>query len=140
MATLWTIALAFGAALVAAIGGLAAWYAWMVRSRRRPEPGYDYVMVLEDGEAREVTLDEREYLETEFSPADGARPYIKFRYESVDGWGSLAGFLLRRQLPARIGIRSADTEDSQHPAAKTTNQEAEQGAAGQPATTPRVGD
>lgn len=83
----------------------------MVRSRRRPDSGYDYVMVLADGGAREVTHGERDYLETEFSPVDGARPYIKFRYESVDGWGSLAGFLLRRQLPARIAIRSAPPED-----------------------------
>lgn len=70
-------------------------------------------MVNDDDSAREVTAHERDYLETEFSPADGARPYIKFCYESLDGWGSIGGFLLRRQLPSRIAIRKPTGEEEE---------------------------
>ncbi|MEZ5385493.1 MAG: hypothetical protein R3F13_08260 [Prosthecobacter sp.] len=105
MASLWIILTTIVSAFLAAGFGFWAWYKWMTRKRRPIEAGYKYVMVTDDGGARELTADEREYLEAEFSPTDGARPYIKFRYESLDGWGSLAGFLARRQLPSWIAIR-----------------------------------
>lgn len=111
MPPLWTVLTTLGSLVVAAIAGFLGWYAWMCRSRRASEPGYDYIMVLEDGGAREVTPGEQQYLETEFSPADGARPYIKFRYESLDGRGSVAGFLRRRQLPSEIPIRETASND-----------------------------
>ena len=107
----WTVLLSLGSLVIFVIAGLLAWYAWMSRSRRPSDDGYDYIMVLDDGGAREVTPGEQQYLETEFSPADGARPYIKFRYESLDGRGSVAGFLRRRQLPADIVIREASLLD-----------------------------
>ena len=62
----------------------------------------DYVYVQNDGSYRELTLDEREYVRTEFLPGDGARPYIKGRYRSRTPTGSLAGFLLRRKLPKEV--------------------------------------
>src|SRR5688572_21795819 len=102
MAGIGSTAIVGGTVLLSALVVFFSWLAWMSRSRRPRENGYQYVMVTKDGSAREVTPAEREYLETEFDPADGARPYIKFRYESVDGWGSIEGFLLRRQLPSRI--------------------------------------
>ncbi|MFN8383399.1 MAG: hypothetical protein U0V02_15760 [Anaerolineales bacterium] len=80
------------------------WVSWQTRSRRSKDDGYQYVYVEEDGSAREVTADEKKYLETEFQPADGARPYIKLRYESTAPGGSISGFLRRRQLPSNIQI------------------------------------
>jgi hypothetical protein len=87
---------------VLAIIAYCLWFFWQTRSRRPNEDGYKYVYIEDNGSAREVTADERIYLETEFHPADGARPYIKLRYESLNGWGELSGFLLRRQLPKNI--------------------------------------
>jgi hypothetical protein len=66
--------------------------------------GDEYVYVNQDGTVRELCEDERRYLETDFSPADGARPYIKLFYRSRNGWGSRSGFLLRKKVPSRIAI------------------------------------
>ena len=74
-----------------------AWFYWQTRPRRPKEDGYRYIWVEEDGSAREVTAYEKEHLETKFLPGDGARPYIKTRYETLDGWGSISGYLPRRQ-------------------------------------------
>ena len=39
-----------------------------------------YVYVNEDGTARELHPNERQYLETEFLPGDGAAPHVKRSY------------------------------------------------------------
>ena len=62
-----------------------------------------------DGSARELTAGEQEYLSETFSGGDGARPYIKFRYESLTPDGRIVGFLERRQLPAGIEIQPPPT-------------------------------
>jgi len=77
---------------------------WNHRPRRPHEDGFQYVYINQDGSARELADDERDYLNTEFHGADGARPYVKSRYESKDGWGSISGFIERRKVPARIQI------------------------------------
>ena len=99
-----------GFVLLLAIGYF-IWFSWQTRARRPKENGYRYIWVEHDGSAREVTEDEREYLETEFLPGDGARPYIKMRYEALDGWGNLSGFLQRRQLPKNIHIDQSISEE-----------------------------
>ena len=71
----------------------------------------EFVRVRADGSARELRPDEIEYLNTDFHGADGARPYIKGRYESLDGWGLMSGFLLRRALPPDVSVLPADAED-----------------------------
>jgi hypothetical protein len=63
--------------------------------------------VEDDGGARELNADERGYLSTKFHPADGARPYIKFRYESLTPDGRLSGYLRRHQLPKDVAIRQS---------------------------------
>ena len=85
---------------------LVLWGSWwyLRRSRRPKENGFRYIYVNHDGSARELTADEQEYLNTPFDGADGARPYIKFRYESLNPDGRIIGFLERRQLPAGIEI------------------------------------
>ena len=79
-------------------------FLWKARWRRSKDDNYRYISVEDDGTAREVTSDEKEYLETKFLPGDGARPYIKSCYEEANGWGSMSGFLPRRQLPKNIPI------------------------------------
>ncbi|MGD0897160.1 MAG: hypothetical protein ABR915_04945 [Thermoguttaceae bacterium] len=79
---------------------------------------YPYVYINEDGSARELHSKEREYLETPFGPGDGARPYVKFRYEDRDGWGSLAGFCARSEVPSGALIAAAPAEDPHPPMSK----------------------
>jgi hypothetical protein len=81
------------------------WWSFLRRSRRPKESGFRYVYVNPDGSARELTADEQEYLNTPFSGGDGARPYIKFRYESLTPDGRMIGYLERRHLPAKIKIQ-----------------------------------
>jgi len=76
---------------------------------------YPYVYVLADGSARELHENERKYLETEFSGADGARPYIKKNYEARDGWGEIKGYLQRGHLPPGTLIHPAPTENPSKP-------------------------
>jgi len=88
---------------VVAIGG----FVWMFGPRRGNEPGFKFVYVNQDGSVREVSPGEQAYLSEKFSGGDGGRPYIKFRYESADGWGSRSGFIERRRVPARVAILPA---------------------------------
>ena len=64
----------------------------------------EFVYVNQDGSVRELSLDEREYLSSKFSPGDSARPYIKSSYKSKDGWGSISGFLPRTRVPRHIAL------------------------------------
>jgi hypothetical protein len=77
---------------------------WRWRPRRPQGPGFRFVYINQDGSAREVSPEERDYLSQEFHGSDGGRPYIKSSYESRDGWGSRSGFLERRRVPARLEI------------------------------------
>lgn len=81
---------------------------FLIRSRpRRPrEPGFEFVYVNDDGSARELDADEREYLSTKFEFGDGGRPYIKGWYEETTPDYKLRGYLRRRQLPKRILLKS----------------------------------
>ncbi|WP_459209648.1 hypothetical protein [Aquimarina rhabdastrellae] len=68
---------------------------------------FKYVYVNEDGTIRELTKDEQEYLQEEFSPGDGARPYIKDSYESRTPDKKIRGFLERTKIPKHIEIAKA---------------------------------
>lgn len=72
-----------------------------------PKPSEALVYVEADGSARELTEAEKTYVDTAFSPFDGARPYIKSRYDQRDGWGEIKGFLHRKQLPKDTSIKPA---------------------------------
>jgi hypothetical protein len=80
---------------------------------RRPDG--DYIYVNDDGSARELTLDEREYVAKryEFHPNDGGRPHIKSRYKSCARLGDtiigMGGFLHR--LPKSIAVQPAALEE-----------------------------
>lgn len=77
---------------------------WFLGPRRAREPGFRFVYVNMDGSVRELSSEEQAYLSEEFSGADGGRPYIKWSYESRDGWGTRAGFLERRRVPFWVKI------------------------------------
>src|SRR5215469_13960500 len=71
------------------------------------KPSEALVWINDDGSARELTDAEKKYVDTDFSPFDGARPSIKSHYEMRNGWGELHGFLLRRNVPQGVAIAPA---------------------------------
>lgn len=70
----------------------------------------DLVYVNQDGSARELMADEREYLSQEFGPHARDRPYVKSGYKSLDGWGSLSGFLPRNKVPRGVAIEPVNPD------------------------------
>jgi hypothetical protein len=76
---------------------------------------YPYVYVDADGSLRELHSSERAYLQEPFLVFDGARPYVKTNYRSVDGGGSKQGFCLRSLVPKNLPVAAAPTEDPYDP-------------------------
>lgn len=76
---------------------------------------FRYVYVNADGTARELHQNERQFLETEFLPGDGGRPYIKSSYPEKDGWGAISGYLERSELPHGKTVDPAPAEDPIRP-------------------------
>jgi hypothetical protein len=72
---------------------------------------YPYIYINADGSARELHSSEREYLQMPFLGADGARPYVKWRYMQKNGWGELTGFLKRTKVPRRVRIGPGRVDD-----------------------------
>jgi hypothetical protein len=104
------------AAVAVMLAGLGAVWALRLRRRRPAGDGFRYVYVEANGVARELSADEQAYLEEEFHPGDGGRPYIKTWYgERSPGLG-IAGYLRRDRLPPDVRIRPAPPEPV-HPGA-----------------------
>ena len=70
--------------------------------------GFEYVYVEIDGTVRELDKGEIEYLETKFEPSDGARPYIKSRYNQLTPDKKILGFLHRDKVPENIKISKTE--------------------------------
>ncbi len=67
--------------------------------RAVPKPSEALIWINSDGTARELTDDQKRYVDTEFSPFDGARPYIKSHYSQRTKLGDIKGFLHRKEVP-----------------------------------------
>jgi hypothetical protein len=80
---------------------------------------YPYIYVNADGTARELHPNERQYLESEFRPGDGAAPYVKCSCSERNGWGDLTGYLERSNLPHGTQTQAAPTQDPSRPLSKT---------------------
>lgn len=83
---------------LSAVGLLVVFARWIGAS---PKSGADYVYVEDDGSVRDLAIEEIEYLDTDFLPNDGGRPYIKGRYSQRTPDGRLGGYLPRRKVPSR---------------------------------------
>jgi len=70
-----------------------------------PNAGDALVYVNEDGSVRKLTDGEKRYVETEFSPFDGARPFIKSHYRDRTAWGIQVTCRARRCLMAWLSIQ-----------------------------------
>jgi hypothetical protein len=75
--------------------------------RAAPKPSEVLVRIGVDGLVWELTDTEKKYVDTEFSPFDGARPYIKSEYRQRTAIGALDGFIDREKLPDGIPVNPA---------------------------------
>ncbi|WP_025665376.1 hypothetical protein [Aquimarina megaterium] len=69
---------------------------------------FEFVYVENNGTVRELDTEEIEYLQTEFQPGDGARPYIKSSYSQRTPDNKISGFILRNEVPENIEIIRTD--------------------------------
>jgi len=74
------------------------------KSQAKQNP-YPYVWVDAEGNVRELSPSEKEFLETPFIPGDGGAPYTKTHYEQKNGWGNLRGFCRRISIPDGMEIQ-----------------------------------
>src|ERR1051325_7719775 len=72
-----------------------------------PAPSETLIWIEADGRARELSDADKAYVDSVFSPFDGARPYVKAHYEQRDGWGRLTGYLERGKLPQGMTVHPA---------------------------------
>jgi hypothetical protein len=79
----------------------------MVGGTVMSKPSEVLIWINDDGSARELTEADKKYVDAEFSPFDGARPYIKSAYQSRNGWGEIKGYLERNKLPDSVPVDSA---------------------------------
>ncbi|NVK65664.1 MAG: hypothetical protein HWE22_13815 [Flavobacteriales bacterium] len=93
--------LIIGLILIGLIGFI---YVRNFMSLRPKDDGFEYVLVKDDGSVWELEQEDQEYLTEEFHPNDGARPYIKSRYDQLTPDGRIGGFIPRRRVPRRIKI------------------------------------
>jgi len=73
------------------------------------------VYINNDGSARELTEMDKKYVDTEFSPFDGARPYIKSHYSQRTALGEIRGYLSRTEVPDGVPIDPAPPEIAVRP-------------------------
>jgi hypothetical protein len=67
-----------------------------LESFRTNQTKFPLVYVSVDGSVRELSEGQKGYVSQKFMFGDGARPWIKPTYRSVDGWGNLSGYVQRR--------------------------------------------
>jgi hypothetical protein len=72
---------------------------------RKKELGFGYVYVEKNGSVREFDAEEKEYLSTKFSLADGARPFVKSSYKQRTPDNKIWEYLLRYRMPSIINIK-----------------------------------
>jgi hypothetical protein len=77
------------------------------------------VYINDDGSVRELTESDKKYLDTEFSPLDGARPYIKSYYSQRTQLGDIRGYLPRSEVPGGMPINPAPAERAQEQTPQT---------------------
>ena len=83
--------------------------------RAVPKPSEVLVRIDVDGSAWELTDAEKKYVDTEFSPFDGARPYIKSDYQQRTALGAINGFVDRKKVPAEIAVNPVSDKAASMP-------------------------
>ena len=91
--------------------GFGLWRLVEIPLRKGREAIFDYVYVDEQGNARELTAGEEEFLSTAVFPSGDADRFIKSDYQELTEDGRVAGFIQRRRLPRGIRVAPADEWD-----------------------------
>jgi hypothetical protein len=119
-----SIAISAAWSVVLVLGAVSLWIRWQRRRANpfttrsgaivdppkraaMPNASSMLVFVNEDGSVRELTEDDNAYGDTEFSPFDGNRPYVKLRYSDRTALGRLQGYLPRNEVPDGVPISPA---------------------------------
>jgi hypothetical protein len=82
------------------------------KSAAMPNASGVLVYINDDGSARELTETDKKYVDTELSPLDGARPYIKSNYSQRTALGEIRGYLPRTEVPDGVHINPAPPESA----------------------------
>jgi hypothetical protein len=72
--------------------------------RAVPKASEVLVWINADGSARELREAEKRYVDADFRPADGARPYVKGDYSVRNAWGDLSRYVERTLVPDHVRI------------------------------------
>lgn len=94
----------------AVVIGFGLWRLIELPIRRSRESVFDYIYVDDQGRARELDDDEKEYVASAIIP-DETDLHIKPEYQSRRSDGRLSGYLRRRQLPRHISVGPAPSAD-----------------------------
>ena len=84
----------------------------MICNALMEKPSEALIWIEEDGSARELTDAEKRHVDAEYSPFDGARPYVKTRHDQVNTLGDLSGYLQRTALPSGVSVGPAPAAPS----------------------------
>lgn len=106
--------LEFAAIAVAVLLALVLWgrhaYARERQLKRSGKFSLQFIFVADDGSAHELSESQTAYLNSEFHPADGARPYFKSSYSKLTPAGNIGGYLKRSRLPKNVPIQKPPCE------------------------------
>ena len=91
--------------------GFGLWRVVEVPLRKRRDSIFDYVYVDEQGQARELTAAEEEFVSTAIFPHGDADRLIKSDYDALTADGRLSGYIQRRRLPREVRIAPAERWD-----------------------------
>jgi hypothetical protein len=91
--------------------GFGLWRVVEIPLRKWRESTFDYVYVEEDGNVRELTASEEEFVSAEVFAGGDADRLIKSDYKALTADGRLAGYIQRRRLPRAVRVHPAERWD-----------------------------
>jgi hypothetical protein len=95
-----------------AVSGMNEWP--LVSASEAKQTPYPYVLVEDNGTYRELTQEDKDYLEEPFSPADSGRPYVKHSLYQRTPDGLIGGYLKRSKLPRGLAPGHPIPPESPH--------------------------
>jgi hypothetical protein len=91
--------------------GFGLWRLVEIPLRKGRASIFDYVYVDENGNARELTAADEEFLSTAVFPSGKDERFIKSYYEELSEDGHVAGYIQRRRLPRSLRVAPAEQWD-----------------------------
>jgi hypothetical protein len=91
--------------------GFGLWRLFEIPLRKGRDSIFDYVYVDENGNARELTAAEEEFLSSAVFPSGEVDRFIKSDYLALNADGGPAGYIQRRRLPRGTRVAPAEQWD-----------------------------